>query len=306
MREAVAKYIGLRLTEGLDPAGDTHAHLEKHLLKRFCAVLGGISLRQLLPDHIRIWSSNLKDDVGEKFSPVTVRHHLVSVKTFCKRAHAEGWSDRNPSVVIVLPDIEEKPVNVLPVRSAFEFFRVNRDARAIGRVALEAFGGVRYTTAGKLDLAEIKFDQLGIDMPSRKHKSSRRKFRQGHPENLWEWLEQAPDACWNLTLRQYREEKKEMHIRANLRPLVPKTPDDHDLIRELYNVHRHNFATYLLAKTKNYQPVSYLMQHTNAQTTERYEGVATESDALLYFAITPDSTKLSWEDFYASHQPKQP
>lgn len=299
VQEAVERYIALRLAEGLDPEGDTHRHLKKHLRIRLCAVLGGVPLTQLTADHLRMWVGTLKKETGAPFEPLTVRHHVVDAKTFCKRAHGEGWMDRNPSLVVALPQIEESDVNIISLRDAFHFFKVNRDHRAVGRLALEAFGGVRYTTAGRLSKENLKFESRGIEMPSARHKSRKRKFRQGQPANLWTWLEHAPDECWELSLRQYADEKREMHVCAGLRPMVLKSPQDRARAELLKNVWRHSFASYLLAKTKNYQPVSYLMQHTNSHTTEGYEGIATETDARLYFSITPKSVELSWDEFYS-------
>jgi site-specific recombinase XerD len=296
--EAVKKYISLRLSEGLPPDGDTVRHLRKHLEQRFCSVLGGVPLKELRADHIRMWASQLlNEETKSPFAPLTVRHHLIDVKTFCKRAHGEGWTDKNPSLVVALPQIEEEDVNIMTVYDAFHFFKVNRDHRAIGRLALEAFGGIRYTTAGKLEKENIKFPQRGIEMPSAKHKSRKRKFRQGHPDNLWTWIEHTPESCWGLTLRQYADEKREMHVTAKLRPMVLKSDEDKAKAGQLHNVWRHSFASYLLARTKSYQPVSYLMQHTNSHTTEGYEGIATEMDGRLYFSITPVTVLMPWDEF---------
>ena len=301
--EGVTRFLTLRICEGLSDKGDTYRHLEKHLKQRFCANFGRVPLNQITADHIRAWAAGLASErTGQPLEPLTRRHHLVSVKTFFKRAHGEGWIARDPSRVIVLPVVEEEDVNVIAVKDAFAVFKAGRDSRAIGRLALEAFGGLRYSTAGKLAKDDIKFDRKGIEMPSAKHKSRKRKFRQGQPDNLWLWLCHAPDSCWGLTFRQYRDEKKELHVMAGLRPMVLKTDEDKEDARDLKNVWRHSFATYLLAKVGHFGPVGYLMQHTNSRTTEGYEGVATAADAQLYFSITPESVKLSWEEFVSQHK----
>lgn len=54
----------------------------------------------------------------------------------------------NPCERIMLPKTEDGDPVVILLRDAWEFFRANRDERVIGRVAMEAFAGVRYTTAG--------------------------------------------------------------------------------------------------------------------------------------------------------------
>lgn len=307
VRDAVARYLAMRVTEGLNPEADTYSHLNKHLAERLCAVIGETTLRSVKPDHLRAWFSALKNErTGRPLDVITRRHHLIAVKTFFKRCWREGWIERDPSLAVVLPAVEEKNVSVLPVQQAFEFFKANREHRAIGRIALEAFGGLRYTTAGKIVKADLKFDRRGIEMPSRKHKSSKRKFRQGQPPNCWAWLRHAPDECWSLTLRQYREEKKEMLVIARLRPLVLKTDADRARARELKNTWRHSFASYLLAQVKDFSPVAYAMQHARASTTEIYEGIADEFESLLYFGITPETVLLSWEDYFALVKTKHP
>jgi site-specific recombinase XerD len=251
-----------------------------------------------------MWAGSLTNDrTGKPLELLTVRHHLIAVKTFFRRCWREGWIERDPTLPIVLPQIEEKDVNVIQVRDAFEFFKVNRDHRSIGRLALEAFGGLRYTSAGKIRKEDIRWERRGIEMPSTKHKSRKRKFRQGHPACLWEWLRHAPAECWDLDLRQYREDKREMHVLSRMRPMILKTDADREKARQLKNVWRHSFASYLLAKAKEYAPIAYLMQHARATTTEIYEGVADELDAVWYFSITPKSVLLSWDDFCASIPP---
>lgn len=303
--EAVTEYLHLRLAEGLDPSGDTISHLRLHLVVRLCGPLGSIPVDLIRPEHLRTWAASLMNPKnGHPMSITTIRHHLIDVKTFFKRAHLERWIDHDPSRVVALPQAEDDDVCVMPVKDAFHFFKRNRDARAVARVALEAFGGVRYTTAALLTKENIFFEERGIEMPANKHKSKKRKYRQGMPACLWNWLESAPDSCWTLTKRQYAEEKKEMLVLAGLRPMVLKDDEDRAIVRRLKNVWRHSFGSYMLAQTKSFETVGYLMQHSRPSTTEIYEGVARERDAALYLSITPATVEMEWEDFARVFSPK--
>lgn len=300
LRSAVARYLTLRVSEGLPEDGDTFSHLTKHLTVRLCASLGDLALRSIKADQLRAWVASLTHDrTGRPLDTLTKRHHMISVKTFFRRCWREGWIERDPTLPIVLPQIEEQDVNLVSVEQAFHFFKVNRDHRAVGRVALEAFGGLRYTSAGKLSKADLKFERRGIELPSNKHKSRKRKFRQGQPPCLWAWLKHAPDECWDLTFRQYREDKKEMGVMAGFRPMILKNDKDRKSAKDLKNAWRHSFASYLLAKEKDFDPVRYLMQHSRSTTTEVYEGRADELDAYRYFSITPMSVKMTWAEFCA-------
>lgn len=302
VREAVLKYLQLRTCEGLNPKGDTMSHLDLHLSVRLCEPFGSIPLRLIQPDHLRTWVNSLTNPkTGEPMGLITRRHHLIDVKTFFKRCHLERWIDYDPSKVVKLPELNEEDVNVIPVKDAFTFFAKNRTHRAIGRLALEAFGGLRYSSAGKLALSDLDFEERGIEMPANKHKSGKRKFRQGHPSNLWAWLKHVPKAHWNLTLRQYAEDKKEMLAVAGLRSYQLKNEEERAQARLMKNIWRHSFASYLLARTKSFDTVGYLMQHSRPSTTEVYEGMARERDAILFFAITPESVVLTWENFVQQH-----
>jgi hypothetical protein len=42
-----------------------------------------------------------------------------------------------------------------------------------------------------------------------------------------------------------------------------------------------------------------LAQHSNNKMTEKYEGMADQTDAARYWMITPDTVKLTWEEFLA-------
>lgn len=304
IREAVLKYLQLRICEGLPHDGDTMRHLKLHLLERFCEHFGSIAPNLIQPDHLRLWEAALKHPkTGQQMSLITRRHHLIDVKTFFKRCYMERWIDHDPSRVVKLPEIDEDTPHVIPAQEAFTFFQRNREQRSVGRVALEAFGGLRYTSAGKLVLADLDFPERGITMPANKHKSGKRKFRQGHPANLWAWLQHVPESTWSVTLRQYADDKAEMFAIAGLRPFRLKTEEERTKAKLLKNVWRHSFASYLLARTKSFDTVGYLMQHSRPSTTEVYEGMARERDAHLYFAITPESVLLSWDEFVAKFSP---
>lgn len=296
--QAVTTYLALRIEEGMVEKSDTYRHTRKHLQDRLRAVIGSWPISHVTTDHLREWGRQLvRDDDGKPMSDLTRRHHLVSVKTFFKRAWMERWIQSDPSKALVLPAIDEGERAVMPVRDVFRFFKANRDATCIGRIALEAFGGLRFTSAGRITEEYLKFARKGIELPGKDHKTGKRKFRQGQPANLWEWLNHAPKACWDITLRQYADDKKDMMVMAGIRPIRLRTAEDRAKTAKMKNIWRHSFASYLLARTKDFGPVAYQMQHSTPKTTEIYEGKADELDAVMYFAITPQTVLLSWEEF---------
>jgi site-specific recombinase XerD len=285
--EAVKEYIRLRKSEEkLTP--DTWRHFKTHLETRLCNALGKVQLTALTGADIRKWLTELTHPrTGKPLSNLTKGHHLSDVTTFLDRARREGWIIRNPAEIVMAPEVDEGDVTVISLPDAQKFFEANKDQRVIARVALEAFGGLRYSTVARIKKENINFEDRGIAMPGAIHKSGKRKFRQGHPENLWAWLNLATDKTWEMTPLQYREEKRAAFVRAGLRPLLAENDDDRTQLKGLRNIWRHSFASCHLAAFKNPPLTSYLMQHTRTSTTEIYEGVATETNAKGYFAIKP-------------------
>jgi len=52
----------------------------------------------------------------------------------------------------------------------------------------------------------------GVRMAAGIHKTGqvdgKNRYRQGHPDNLWAWLNHAPETCWEMTFLNYREAKR--------------------------------------------------------------------------------------------------
>jgi site-specific recombinase XerD len=270
--QAVEKYVALRLTERL--SDDTSRHIRKHVQERFAGVYGAMRLRDVTPQTVRDWLAGLKHGrTGGAVDELTRRHHRKDVSTFLKRACSEGWLLRNPCDAVAVPTKDEEDVSVMPIEDAVKLFAANRDQPCIGRLALEAFGGLRYSSAARIQREHIDTAAKGIAMPGAVHKSGKRKYRQGQPANLWRWLKHAPATCWQMTPRQYLKAKGEAFVRAGV--VFPK------------NVLRHSFASYHLAGFKNPPLTGYLMQHTGLKMLEHYEGIAREADAAKYFRIAP-------------------
>ena len=273
--KAIAEYKRLRWeVDEVKISDDTKRHIKKHVEDRFGGRFGAVRLREITPEVIRTWLKELKHGrTGEPMDALTKRHHRKDLSTFFKRAVSEGWILRNPCDSVAVPTKEQEDVTVLSVEDAKKLFAANRDEPCIGRLALEAFGGLRYSSAARIQKAHINFAAKGIAMPGKAHKSGKRKYRQGHAENLWAWLQHAPEACWTMTVRQYLQAKGEAFVRAG--------------VANPGNVLRHSFASYHLALHKDPPRTAYLMQHTSLKMLEVYEGVAAEDDAAAYFAITP-------------------
>lgn len=270
--EAVKRYYASRLEEGLAP--DTYRHIKSHLVDRLAPLYGVRPLAELTPDLIREWLAGLKSKRGAKvIGPVARRHHQKNLKTFLDYCVRAGWLVRNPADQVGLPKIPAKDPLLLSLADARKLFSANARHRVVGRMALEAFGGQRSSVAGRIRLKELNIPQQGIRIPGSKHKSRKVKYRQGYPACLWAWISRAPASCWEMSELQYRNEKKDAFVRAE--------------IGRSENRLRKTFASAHLAVFKDPPRTAYLMQHSNTETTEIYEGVMDETDAKLYLEIMP-------------------
>jgi integrase len=184
-------------------------------------------------------------------------------------------------------------VNILAIRQARHLFEVNKDALCVGRLALEAFAGMRYSSAARLKFADIDFEEKGITMPGPQHKSGKRHYVDGWPENLWLWIERAPRACWDRPRHDYLRLKRQAFEQAGLKPTAPgngKTWSTKELAQfdAMRNVLRPSAATYHLAAYRNPRLKLYLMTKKSLSSLNHdYRGRATQAAGLEYYGIAP-------------------
>jgi len=263
--EAVTKYLALRAGDGLAPSSMRQI---KKKLGRLTNAHGSSQLGAVTTDDVRAWLAGLE------FEPWTVKDHLKVVSTFWRRARLEKWCAEDITEPITPPKIEAEEINILTVAETAKLFEKNAGLPVVGRLALEAFGGLRFSSAARLLDADLKRSQKGIELPGRRHKSGRRHYIDGMPANLWAWIKATPAACWTMTERQYLEAKHDAFVRAG--------------VTSTQNCLRHSFGTYHVAAFKDAGKTAVLMQHTSPVMLYRhYKGNATRKDGVAYFKILP-------------------
>jgi len=295
----------LNLRADLKVGGDAKSHMKLHLSRLVKALGEKKKLKEIEAEDLRRALKGLTDpETGEALSTVTKRHHLKSWRCFFDRAVDEKWMDESPAKIVEAPQDESEvrdedgsasteSVNIMTVEQAEIFFRVNRDCLVIGRLALEAFAGLRYTSAARIKRTSLRWEEKGIVLPGRQHKSGNRHYIDGWPENLFKWLKHAPDACWDVSRRSYLDLKREAFERAGLKPESPAngvnwSEDELAQFEDMKNVFRHSFASFHLAAFKQPQLTLYLMSKRNlASLNNDYRGMATESEGKRYFSIEP-------------------
>jgi len=282
VKEAVANYLARRFASDVNRDSDTGRHLDLHLQRRFVGKFGGMRLDAVTADMLRNWLDEIvSEKTGEKLGTIAKRQHRKDLNVFFVRAIREGWVKKNPCELVDLPEVPVKDVQILTIEQAKQLLFANRKQPIAARLALEMFGGLRAASAERIKKEHIDFEAKGIRFPGGIHKGGKTLYRQGQPENLWQWLKAAPEACWtDIDEGNYGAKKSA----AVLRAFGPDFTMPHNALR-------HSFASYHLAAFKSIAQTGYLMQHTNGHTTGIYEGVAHEAEAKKYFSISPSSKK---------------
>jgi integrase len=250
-------------------------------LRRFVRAIGPLKAGNAIePDDVRKWVGELK---AEGYSIKTVKHHLSVISLFFNRAVAEGWVNRNPCKAVQLPKDEPAgEVSVLSAADTARLFEANKDKRVAVYMALEAFAGLRFSSAFRLERSDINIEEKTILLPAAKHKTGRRYLLENLPENVWAWIKNAFSIKdphwlrrpWRMGRVLYDREKNEAFKRAG----IPRSP----------NILRHSFCSYHVAKHQDAAKTALLMQHANQSMIYRhYRGVASQVDAEKYFAVTP-------------------
>lgn len=159
----------------------------------------------------------------------------------------------------------------------------------IGRLALEAFVGLRFSSGCRIDRADINFADRGILLPKHKLKTGmvsggRKHYIDKLPDQIWEWLAITPAECWVVRPRDY------MRLKSLLFS-VATVPHPHNCLR-------HSFATYDMAANKNPGRTATILCHTDQELLwKHYNGIATHSAGVKYQQITPQTAKQLADGF---------
>jgi hypothetical protein len=290
--DAIDRFLANRETQGL--SGDALSHARLHLDKRLRPIFGAVELGAIKPDDLRDWLDGLKDpETNAPFGPRTIAHHVRTLKLFFKTAAAEGWNTSNPALPLRIAKEDAEEVTVLSVDDTRKLFAANEGALCVGRLALEAFGGLRYSSGARLHPDDLKHEDGGVVLPGQKHKSGKRHYVEGYPDNLWRWIDHAPQACWDIHPRRYLDLKREAFVRAGLKPSGPTNgvswnDEEKAQFKAMHNVLRHSFCSYHIAVNKDAARTAILLTHRSpSMLYQHYMGRATAGDGQAYFAIVP-------------------
>jgi integrase len=265
--QMVEKYLAARKNEGVGKESLSHT---KKDLERLCEAFGTHSAEGVTADHLRAWLKALP------FAPTTKRNHHKHGAAVWNWAVREEIAHANPWRNVEKPPMTTDEVSVLSFADAQKLFATAKEHRpaACARLALEAFCGLRHSTAASLHKEEIDFAAKGLRIPAAKIKTQRPQYIEGLPKNLWAWLDAATDESWTLSAKDYERAKSDVFRLAGV-----VNPG---------NVLRHSFCSYHVAQYKDAARTAVILCHSSPRMLyQHYKGIATEADAKEYFAIKP-------------------
>lgn len=146
IKEGAQRWLDVRASH--PQSEDARSH-EITYMRRLVEWLGNTPLSEIKEANMVEVLERLKKDMG--VGPASIRHHRKTYVQFFKWCAKQKppMILENPLADVPPPKVEKnEDVSVFQLKEAFEFFKVNRNERAIGKLALETFGGVRQASCG--------------------------------------------------------------------------------------------------------------------------------------------------------------
>lgn len=198
-----------------------------------------------------------------------VRRSLYTMFEFAKM---KKQIKDNPVADLSMFVIETRAIEFISVKDTETLLRHLQASRPqlIPRIALRAFAGMRTEHTARLTWDNINFEEQGIRIEAQG--KARASFLEGHPPNLWRWLEKYKS--------QPLLTKDTKALRAEVQKIKMQIPR---------NGLRHGFATYHIAKFRDAGLTQLLMQHQGNSRVlwNKYRGVTSRKEASRFFSIQP-------------------
>jgi integrase len=259
-------------------SADTERH-KRHKIRLFVEEFGDLTLDRVTTAMIEDWIDEFDEIQSDYTFDGYAKHiraffgYFVKDKKVLRDNPGSGLKHRSDGIG------EVKIISVAQTARLFHVCLTEPKFKPIvGRLAMEAFIGLRFGSGCRLERVDINREDKGVTLPKHKLKTKRRHYIDGLPECLWSWIDVTPDECWELTPRQYMGLKSDIFTKANV-------PHPHNCLR-------HGFATYYTAAFKNPGATATILCHRDQQELwDHYNGRATEADGKLYQEITPTTAE---------------
>ena len=271
LSDAIKEYLDEKYNLGRD---ENYHRAIKNILQRFSAAYPGQSMPALSAEDARQWILSLN------YAPITIKNHVTAGKALMNWAIKRGYARENIFLDVPVPDVLMPEPEILTVDQTEAMFDAAAEhyPDALAYLALSAFAGIRSSACARLEQKHIDFEQRGILIRADAAKNKRRIYIDGHPGNLWQWLEfakkNAPEG-FSMSKRLWDRRKEQLARKTKFR--MP------------HNALRHSFCSYHVALHGDAGKTATLLSHRGnvAILYEHYKGNTTRVAAKDYFSICP-------------------
>ena len=251
-----------------------HREHVKTALDRMAAVLGADRLVSSVTDkELTAFFHALP------FAARTLANNQQYIRSFFKWCVAAGHCVRSPMASHGRIRVDQAEVSFLPVGDVEKFFKAAADLHrpALPLFALSFFAGFRTSQLERVRRADINFEARGITLPAASHKTGRRFYVEGYPDNLWRWLEPVQ--------KMHRLPKVPKSTLIQWRAKAAAEAGIH----YPHNGGRHSFCSYHIALHGDASRTASLLTHRGVSMLyQHYRGNAKKADAEKYFSIGLD------------------
>jgi len=246
----------------------------RNILSRFAESFTGQTISDCTQEQAQQWVLLLN------FAPVTVQNHVKACGSFFNWCVRRRYCRENIFKGVHAPTVVHTEPEFLTVGHTKKLFKAAADhyPDALAYLALQAFAGIRSSACARISVDEIKFKQRGILITAKNAKNNQRQHVDGHPDNLWGWLEYAREVApegFSMSKRLWDRRRSQIAEKAKV-----KMP---------HNALRHSFCSYHVALDGDAGKTATLLTHRGNVSIlyAHYKGNASKVDAEKYFAVYP-------------------
>ena len=246
---------------------DRYLRALKNSIGKFSHGRNAVALSQLTVHDFEKWLD------GTGWSARTQKGYLGDVRTLLNFAVRRGYLEKNPAAGVELPDCDAAPQSLHTpdeVKKVLEFAR-RYDLNVCRALAVRYFAGLRSAEADKLEEKFIGAKYIEVTAANSK---TRRRRLVTITDNLRAWLALGGAlpvfGCKNNLWRLFNA------------ALLKQTG-----VAWQFNVTRHSFCSYHLAKFENASKTAMQAGHTEQMLFSHYREICTPEAAEAYFSIVP-------------------
>jgi len=214
----------------------------------------------------------------------TQANDITYLKQLFNFAEKQGYITDNPTKTLTKPTIDRKMPEYMKAEDVKRFMaEIQKTPEFVYHAALLFFAGIRPAEVMGLQGRDINIGEGIITITSDIAKCRKARIVE-ISDNLEKWLHYAPfeSIALKLVIRLARQHFNKRRVEICKKLNIKWSPD----------IARHTFATFHLAVHKNAALTAHELGHTHGVDLlyTHYRGLATETEAEMFWGICPDAT----------------